>query len=127
MTMSLAKNDLDDIRTLFREEIRPILREEIRPILRKEVRPIVREEIVAIVPGIVRDEVQAIVPGIVRSELIKQISPTPGGMVALENDIKELYGSISQMQKEMNNGFKSLRLNIAFLAKQIGVRLPKTG
>jgi hypothetical protein len=96
--MGLSNIDLDRIKTLFREEIRPI----------------------------VREEVQALVPGIVAVEISKQMSPTPGGMLALENDIKELYRSVSQMQKEMNNGFKSLRLNIAFLAKQIGVRLPKT-
>lgn len=61
----------------------------------------------------------------IRAIIRDEVNPTPGGFVALENDIKELYKSVSKMQKEMDNGFKSLRLNIAYLAKQIGVNLPK--
>ena len=80
--MSLSADDLQDIRTVIREEVRPIIREEVRPIVREEVRAAFDTD------GRL----------IVRDEIDKRLSPLEGRVTALENDVKEIYFILRDMQ-----------------------------
>ena len=68
--MSLTVDDLKEIRIIIREEVRPIIREEVRPIVREEV----------------------------RAEVDTRLRPVEGRLEAVENDVKDIYFMVADLQ-----------------------------
>lgn len=112
MGMSLTKEDTQQIRTIVREEVRPIVREEVEVVFQTEGRKIVREEI------------------------DQSITSLDGKLSALENDIKEIYSMISDMQKlsrpiahfekyDLDQKITLAYKTVVAIAKDAGTTLPR--
>lgn len=108
-TMSLGFDDFQTIRMIMREE----LDERIGPLerkvaasendvkeIREEMPNIVRKVIGEEVPVIVLQIIHAEVPPIVRDEVKRQVGPLEGCLIAVENDVKEIYYMISDLQQQ---------------------------
>lgn len=107
------KSDLQEIRGIVREEVRVIVKEEVRDAFQTEGRKIVREEI------------------------SKSISTLDGKLEALENDVKDMYEMISELQKlsrrvahfekyDLEQKILTSYKQIVAIAKEAEVKLPPT-
>lgn len=108
MAMSLTTEDISQIRTVIREEVREIVHDEVQTEIQKEVRPLARK-----------------------------IDELAGNVEALENDIKEIYQMLKDMQGAVITSDKTfakldleekvLKLNAELLvaANQAGIKLPR--
>jgi hypothetical protein len=99
--MSLTATDLQDIRTIMHEEIH----EEVPKIIDEQVPEIVRKIIGEEMPPIIDERVLKIIRAdvrpIVREEVRREVGPLEGWLMAVENDVKEIYFMISDLQKQL--------------------------
>lgn len=103
--MSLTATDLRDIRAIMREEIRDKIQGEVPKIVREGIEAlvpdIVRKIIGEEVPVIVMQITHAEVPPIIRGEVKRQVGPLEGRLMAVENDVKEIYFMMSDLQQRL--------------------------
>lgn len=127
--MSLTKNDLQQIRTIMHEEVRDVVRETFetqgKEIIREEMRLIMHTEGRDMTRSIVSAELQPVKESLARLE---------GTVEALENDIKDIYGMVSDLQKAvfprghskkqtLEDKIRQAHTDVLLVAKQAGVSL----
>ena len=159
--MSLTKNDLQQIRTIMHEEVREVVREVIqtegREIIRDEInevfetrgKEIIRDEVSTAFETqgkeIIREEMRITMNtegrettrSIVSAELqpVKEsLARLEGTVEALENDIKDIYGMVSDLQaavfprgrgkkQTLEDKIRQAHSDVLLVAKQAGVSL----
>ena len=98
----------------------------------KQIRTVVQEEIESRTRVIVREEIESAI----RAQVIPRFDKLEGNIEALNNDIKEIYEMISDLQKltrqvahfekyDLEQKILTSYKNIVAIAKEAGVTLPR--
>lgn len=103
--MSLSFDDFQAIRMIMREElceeVPRIIESTVPSMIQTLVPDIVRKIIGEEVPVIVLQIMHAEVPTIIRDEVKRQVGPLEGRLMAVENDVKEIYFMIDDLRQSL--------------------------